>query len=112
MKARIQMTGSENELYVYSGADIVARLMLQDNRLRLQYSHEWQQSGFAISPHLPLSGDIQADNILRFLRNLFPEGEVLDALLTNLRISKTNTFAIIRALGNDTSGAFLFSPSD
>ena len=78
----------------------------------LQYDQDWQQSGFAISPHLPLSGEIPTTNVQRYIRNLFPEGEVLDILLTSLRLSKGNTFGIIRALGTDTSGSFLFLSSD
>lgn len=60
---------------------------------------------------MPLSNEISIANIQRYLRNLFPEGEVLDTLLTNLRLSKANTFGIIRTLGGDTSGALLFIPS-
>lgn len=106
------MTGNNSELNVYSGTDIIARLMLQSDQIFLQYTPDWQQSGFAISPHLPLSGEIPTANVQRYLRNLFPEGEVLDTLLTSLRLSKGNTFGIIRALGTDTSGSFLFLPSN
>lgn len=112
MIMRQQMSGNNSELNIYSGADIIARLTLQIDQIFLQYSQDWQQSGFAISPHLPLSGEIQTTNIQRYLRNLFPEGEVLDTLLTSLRLSKGNTFGIIRAIGTDASGSFLFLPSD
>lgn len=106
------MTGNNNELNVYSGADIIARLTLHNDQMLLQYVQDWQQSGFAISPHLPLTGEISTTNVQRYLRNLFPEGEVLDVLMTSLRLSKGNTFGIIRALGTDTSGSFLFLSSD
>lgn len=106
------MTGSNNELAVYSGTEIIARLTLQSDQIFLNYTPDWQQSGFAISPHLPLSGEIPTVNVQRYLRNLFPEGEVLDTLLTSIRLSKGNTFGIIRALGTDASGSFLFLPSD
>ena len=101
-----------SELNVYSGTDLIARLTLRDDQMFLQYDQDWQQSGFAISPHLPLSGEIPTTNVQRYIRNLFPEGEVLDILLTSLRLSKGNTFGIIRALGTDTSGSFLFLSSD
>ncbi len=66
----------------------------------------------SISPHLPLDGDIPAINVQRYLRKLFPEGETLDILLTRFQLSKANTFGIIRLLGMDTSGLFLFHPAD
>jgi len=106
------MTGNHSELNIYSGENIIARLTLQVDQMALQYTKDWKQSGFALSPHLPLSGEIPTANIQRYLRNLFPEGDVLDTLLTSLHLSKGNTFGIIRALGVDTSGAFLFLPSD
>src|SRR5579872_3922109 len=108
---RLQMTGNEDELNVYLGGVIIARLSLIHDQLFLQYTQDWQKSGFAISPHLPLSGDIPTTNIQRYLRNLFPEGDMLEALLTNLRLGKANTFGIIRTIGADTSGSLLFMPS-
>lgn len=99
-----------SELNVYSGRNIIARLTLQNDQLFLQYAPDWQNTGFAISPHLPLSGEIPTVNVQRYLRNLFPEGDVLDTLLINLQLSKGNTFGIISALGKDTSGSLLFLP--
>src|SRR3990167_10918241 len=112
MTMRQQMTGNNSELNGYSGNDIIARLVLRLDQIFLQYTEDWQKSGFAFSPHLPLSGEIPTTNIQRYLRNLFPEGEVLDTLLTSLRLSKGNTFGIIRTLGTDTSGSLLFLPSE
>jgi len=106
------MTGNESKLNVYLGEVIIADLLLEHDQIFLQYSHDWQTSGYAISPHLPLSSEIPTANVQRYLRNLFPEGEVLDTLLINLRLSKANTFGIIRNLGVDTSGALLFLRSD
>lgn len=105
------MTGNEGELNVYLGGVIIARLSLQHDQILLTYTQDWQKSGYAISPHLPLSDEIQTASIQRYLRNLFPEGEILETLLTNLRLSKANTFGIIRALGADTSGSLLFMSS-
>jgi serine/threonine-protein kinase HipA len=105
------MTGNESELNIYLGGDIIAHLSLQNDQLFLQYSQPWQKAGFAISPHLPLSGEISTTNVQRYLRNLFPEGEILESLLTNLHLSRANTFGITRALGADTSGSLLFLPS-
>lgn len=106
------MTGNNSELNLYSGTNIAARLTLQIDQLFLEYTREWQQSGFSLSPHLPLSGEFPTENVQRYVRNLFPEGDVLDTMLASLRLSKGNIFGIIRALGTDTSGSFLFLPSD
>lgn len=110
MMKRHQMTGDEGELNVFLGGNIIARLSLQHDQLFLQYTKDWQKAGYAISPHLPISGEIPTANIQRYLRNLFPEGGVLETILTNLRLSKANTFGIIRTLGADTSGSLLFLP--
>lgn len=105
------MTGNEGELNIYLGGVVIAHLSLQYDQIFLQYTQDWQKSGYAISPHLPLSGEIPVANIQRYLRNLFPEGEVLEILLANLHLSRANTFGIIRNLGADTSGSLLFLPS-
>lgn len=106
------MTGNEGELNVSLGGNTIARLSLQHDQIFLHYTQDWQQFGYAISPHLPLSDEIPTSNVQRYLRNLFPEGDVLDTLLTNLRLSKANTFGIIRTLGGDTSGSLLFLPPE
>jgi serine/threonine-protein kinase HipA len=106
------MTGHENTLNIYLGNQVIAHLSLQDEQLALQYTQDWQQSGYSISPHLPLTGQIPSINIQRYLRNLFPEGDIFETLLRNLHLRKHNTFGIIRALGADTSGALLFLPDD
>ena len=45
------MSGNKNELNVYLGGVIIARLTLQDDQIFLHYTQDWQKSGFAISPH-------------------------------------------------------------
>lgn len=100
------MTG--NSLNVYLGDTVIAHLLLEQDQISMQYTKDWQQSGFAISPPLPLSNDLPHINVQRYLRNLFPEGEILDTLLTRLQLNKANTFGIIKSLGIDTSGALLF----
>ncbi len=99
------MTGSDHQLLVYLGAEVVAELALVNDELHWKYRPDWQHKGFAISPHLPLTGAVPPLNVQRFVRNLLPEGDSLDALLHNFRLSKNNTFGLIRALGADTSGA-------
>lgn len=101
------MNGNDSVLAVYLGGEIIAYLSLQQEQLDWEYTAEWQAEGFSVSPHLPLSDPIPAININRFLRNLLPEGYAFDELLQNVHISRNNTFALIRALGLDTSGALV-----
>ena len=101
------MTGSEHDLYVYLGKNIIAKLTLINDQLHWRYSQSWQQSGYAISPYIPLHGDIQTLNVQRFLRNLLPEGNGLDELLNNFHLSKYNTFGLVRALGLDIPGSLI-----
>lgn len=48
----------------------------------------------------------------RFVENLLPEGRALDVTATTCRVSKSNVYALISALGAETTGAFRFWPSD
>jgi len=72
------------------------------------YTSFWRESGYAISPHLPLDGEIAPANIKKFLENLIPEGKGLEDIVAFTHISKNNIFAIIKAIGYDTSGALMF----
>lgn len=101
------MIGIEHDLNVYLGKNIIAKLALNNDKLSWQYAPAWQQSGYAISPHLPLTDEIPAINVERFLRNLLPEGNGLEELLAIFHLSQYNTFGLIRALGVDTPGALI-----
>jgi serine/threonine-protein kinase HipA len=46
------------------------------------------------------------------VENLLPEGRALDITTTTYRVSKSNIYALISALGTETTGAFRFWPSD
>jgi len=104
------MTGNDAVLSVYAGQAPIASLSLIDDQLHWQYHETWQQSGYAVSPHLPLQGDCSPLNVQRFLRNLLPEGNGLDELVSSYHLSKYNTFGLVRALGLDTPGALVFLP--
>lgn len=106
------MTGNEHALIVYLAGNAIADTSLRADELHWQYRPEWQQQGFAVSPHLPLKGTVAPLNVQRFLRNLLPEGDGLDALLQSFRLSKHNTFGLIRALGADTPGALAMLAKD
>ncbi len=101
------MTGNEHDLDVYLGKNKIATLALINDQLYWYYNPIWQQSGYAISPHLPLHGEIPPLNVQRFLRNLLPEGNGLEELVSNFHLSKYNTFGLIRALGMDIPGSLI-----
>jgi serine/threonine-protein kinase HipA len=106
------MSGNEHSLDVYLGKNKITSLHLKEDQLYWRYSQAWQQSGYPISPHLPFQSDTPTLNVQRFLRNLFPEGAVLDELLNNFHLSKNNTFGLVRALGLDLPGALIIIPSE
>ena len=64
--------------------------------------------GFAVSPHLQLKESLKSVIVRRFLENLIPGGKGLEDITQFAHSSKNNTFAIIKAIGHDTSGALIF----
>jgi len=105
------MIGSEYVLDVYLGRQIIASLTLVNDKLNWTYRQTWQDTGYAISPHLPLQGDISSINVQRFLRNLLPEGQGLDELVRYFHLSRFNTFGLVKALGKDMPGALVLLAS-
>ncbi len=105
------MTGNKLSLDVILGKDRIAKIMLKDDQLFWHYNQTWQQSGYAVSPHLPLVGNIPSINVQRFLRNLLPEGNALNELIDCFHLSKNNTFGLIRALGLDIPGSLVILPT-
>lgn len=106
------MIGNDPYLEVILGKDKIAKITLMDDQMLWQYDQSWKQSGFSVSPFLPLQGEISPLNTQRFLRNFLPEGNALDELITCFHLSKSNTFGLIRALGFDIPGALIIlSPS-
>lgn len=102
----------ENALTVYLGQNNIAEITLIDEQFHWQYDANWQKSGFAVSPHLPLHEKIPSFNIYCFLRNLLPEGQALSELVSYFRLSRENTLGLVRALGLDTSGSLIILPPD
>lgn len=104
------MSGNENHLTIILGKHPIATLSLSNDQLQWRYMPNWQASGYAVSPHLPLNTDIPSVNVQRFLQNLLPEGPALEELIQSFRLSRTNTFALVRALGFDTPGSLVITP--
>ncbi len=80
----------------------------KDEVYRFEYTDEWKESGYEISPHLTFDKTISSGVIKRFLENLLPEGKGLDDLTSFTHISKNNIFGLIQAMGFETSGALSF----
>lgn len=88
-----------------------------NDRWSLDYAADWiaAPGAFPLSPALPFhpSADGHAVGaVKRFVENLLPEGRALDITATTYRVSKSNIYALISALGTETTGAFRFWRSD
>lgn len=106
------MNGSENapQITIYAQEHEVGTLTFtQPQRCEFQYAQTWVKAGYPISPHISLSGEFSAQSVVRFIRNLFPEGSAFDRLLETENLSKNNIYAILRAIGNDSAGLLAFS---
>mgnify|MGYP000418353531 CR=1 FL=1 len=101
------------QLNVNYGDDVIGTLALDSttNLLRLSYSPQWQQHGFAISPHLPLNNRHTPDVAYNYLDNALPEGEARKLLAENLGVSEKSVYSQVRAIGNDLAGAVTFKPA-
>jgi serine/threonine-protein kinase HipA len=79
----------------------------------LAYEPQWvgAPQSFPLSPALPFlppANGYAAGAVKRFVENLLPEGRALDITAATCRVSKSNIFALIHALGAETTGAFRF----
>ncbi|MCK9162207.1 MAG: HipA domain-containing protein [Arcobacteraceae bacterium] len=78
----------------------------------LEYSKMWQETSFPISPKLDFSKNYTSKDIKNYIENLFPEGDGLDTFIQYIQISKSNKFSLLKAIGNETSGALSFISND
>jgi len=88
-----------------------------NDRWSLDYDAEWVAApgAFPLSPALPFqpsAAGYAVGAVKRFVENLLPEGRALDITATTYRVSKSNIYALISALGTETTGAFRFWRSD
>ena len=98
------------QLQVTYGDDVIGTLALDSttNLLKLSYTPQWQQQGFAISPHLPLNNQHAPEVAYNYLDNALPEGEARKLLAENLGVSEKNVYSQVRAIGHDLAGAVVF----
>lgn len=83
----------------------------------LDYDAAWvaKPGAFALSPALPFqppAAGYAVGSVKRFVENLLPEGRALDIAASTFHVSKANVYALISALGAETTGAFRFWPMD
>ena len=90
----------------------ILEIDLNSNDVELIYDENWKNIGFELSPHLKFDKSIDSNSIKKFVNNLLPEGNGLDAISIILQISKANKFGLLEAIGNETAGALTFSPDN
>lgn len=88
-----------------------------NDRWSLTYEPAWiaDAQAFPLSPVLPFEPPAEGyamGTVRRFVENLLPEGRALDISATTYRVSKSNIFALVSALGRETTGAFSFRQPD
>lgn len=101
------------QLKVTYGDHVIGTLALDNttNLLKLSYTPQWQQQGFAISPHLSLNNQHTPEVAYNYLDNALPEGEARKLLAENLGVSEKNVYSQVRAIGHDLAGAIVFRPA-
>ncbi|MDP4529588.1 HipA domain-containing protein [Alkalimonas delamerensis] len=107
------MTGFEQKpgIQVYAQDRQVGTLTFSaPHSCEFQYTQSWRLEGYPISPHIPLNEPCDSAVVVRFLRNLFPEGSAFERLLESENLSKNNVYAILNTIGGDTTGVLTFGP--
>lgn len=101
------------QLHVSYGDDIIGTLALDNTTslLKLSYMPQWQQQGFAISPHLALNNQHTSEVAYNYIDNALPEGEARKLLAENLGVSEKNVYSQVREIGHDLAGAVTFRPA-
>lgn len=84
----------------------------RSDTFRFEYAAPWRRrsDAFQLSPHIPYDHAATAVSVRRFIQNLLPEGQALDVAAAFANVSKSNTFALVRALGRESAGALRFLP--
>jgi serine/threonine-protein kinase HipA len=110
-----EATGSPHALALWADGQEVATLGYEpmNDLWSLDYNVDWVNTpqAFPLSPALrfePPASGYATGAVKRFVENLLPEGRALDIIASTYRVSKSNVFALINALGAETTGAFRF----
>lgn len=78
--------------------------------LQFDYTDDWRQTGFPLSPSVPLSPLADRpvewrDAAVAYFQNLLPEGQALEDVCRSLQVSRSSTFGLLRAMGREAAGA-------
>ncbi|WP_305406505.1 HipA domain-containing protein [Photobacterium leiognathi] len=96
-----------------SDGTLVAVLGINDSATRqliFKYDDQWLQIGFPLSPFLSFDGNYGHLEISNFLQNLLPESDAFFDHLNDRSISRRNLILMLKEIGADSSGAFMFKP--
>jgi len=77
------------------------------------YDSGWvgREDGYSLSPALPrvpdpaVTAESHSQRVRKFFENLLPEGQALDDAAQFAKVSKSNAFGLLVALGRETAGA-------
>ncbi|SHH53847.1 serine/threonine-protein kinase HipA [Ferrimonas marina] len=83
----------------------------RSDEFRWRYLDTWAQTGFAVSPHLQLTGEIPSLAAKHYLENLLPEGPALDEILSRGTLQRGDALGLLELIGEDTAGALIFVPA-
>jgi serine/threonine-protein kinase HipA len=99
-----------SSLNLYFKDRVVGKLELDEQSQQFSFSYDksWKRDGFVISPHILFDKSAKSSTIKKFLDNLLPEGKGLEVFALFFQITKNNTFALTKEIGNETSGALSF----
>ena len=83
-----------------------------EEKFAFEYVPEWIASadGYALSPAISFESPAKSSTIKRFLENLLPEGHGLEEIALSSSVSKTNTFALARIIGQECVGGLMLVP--
>lgn len=105
---------NEYTLRTLRDGDEVGRLQFDpdNDSFSFDYAPGWADRAdtFQLSPHITFKQRASAVSVRRFIQNLLPEGQALDVAAAFANVSRSNTFALVRALGRESAGALRFLP--
>ena len=99
-----------NSLEVFLDDIFVGVLSVEDEKYIISYDRDYDN--FAISSHILPHKKSASKTVKNFLENSLPEGRALEDLLNFTKASKNNIFALIKAVGGESSGALRFGKID
>jgi serine/threonine-protein kinase HipA len=83
-----------------------------EEKFAFEYAPEWVASdnGYPLSPAINFEVPAKSSTVKRFIENLLPEGAGLEEIALSSSVSKTNTFALARIIGQECVGGLMLVP--